>query len=162
MMFKAFREEAVQKIQKTYRKDADPIFQEIARQAGMAAVRFGSNWSFGAGITLMCPTDHPRGYFALLQWMAKNPDVTQTQIAQHFNNCMCAQLNRLIDGNLIFSSWKPRTGTKGPKKVRHFFISDFGKAYLVGASKNLKSRKVLKSSTSSIAYMFYAQTYENV
>ena len=162
MMFKSFREEAARKIQKTYRKDADPIFQEIARHAGMTAVRFGSNWSFGAGITLMCPTDHPRGYFALLQWISKNPGVTAKQIVQHFNNCMQAQLNRLIDGNLVFSNWQPRTGTKGPKKVRHFFISDFGKAYLAGAVKNLKARKVMKSSTSSIAYMFYAQTYEMV
>ena len=124
-------EEVMAHVRGAVRPDADPIFNEIAHQAAINGINHG--YVGREGVCFLQPTDHPRGYFSLLKFIAANPYCIRKDIMRVWNANPSMTLDRLIYGKLIAVGETTNPNTK--RKCQCFVLSQLGKAYLASAKK---------------------------
>lgn len=114
-----------------YRDDADPAFIEVVRMIVSRVKqcrRFGLN-DMSNHINFLYPTDHPRGYFAILKLIYENDGITRRQMFDKLNAKINMQLLRLESANMIAN-------------VNHkFHVTNIGEVYCLGA-ENVKLKHV--------------------
>lgn len=131
------REEIQAHVCRTYRCDADPIFNELAHIAAMNGINH--NYTGQQGVSFTQPTKNPTGYFSVLRFIIKNPKCTKREIDEFFGATIITTVDRLAAGRLIQSELLRSKKTN--RIVSHFSATDLGKAYFDAASRYLVERK---------------------
>lgn len=122
-------------IQNPYRENANPVFLELAKTAARNSAGF--RWGGKQGLNFVKPTSHPLGYFAVLGFIARNPNLNRAQIYKHFNAKIVTTLERLTAGGLVEVIHN--------SKPMRWAITDLGEAYLkAGAEYQVKRAQPIR------------------
>lgn len=124
----SYQERARQHIARAVRDDADPLFNDVAKQACLNGLY--ENYTGASGINFMHPTSHIRSYYNVLKLIADAPKgLTRRAIYTHYRTRNSGTIRRLEDGKLI-------------ENQNHVFVvTQLGRAYLKLAAKYVKPRK---------------------
>ena len=119
------------------RPDADPIFNTIAHEAAMNGLNHC--YTGAQGVCFMQPTNHPRGYWSMLTYIANSPRAWRQDIIKAWKTTPNTTIARLCVAELIYSitAKHPKTG----HRCTYYVLSDLGKAYLNSAKKWVISRR---------------------
>lgn len=86
------------------RKDVDPIWHGLAKQAALNGCRkttcYGGNYCGAECVNFLYPTTCERGYFNVLKWIAANDNARFSTIKAKFGMYPQITLQRLLDGGL--------------------------------------------------------------
>lgn len=123
-----YQKRARRHMARAVRVDADPIFNDVAKQACQNGLY--ENYTGAAGVNFMHPTSHIRGYYNVLKFIADAPKgLTRHAIYTHYHTRNSSTIRRLEDGKLI----------ENQNSV--FVVTQLGRAYLKLAAKYVRPRK---------------------
>ena len=130
--FSSYQERARQHMARAVREDADPLFNDVAKQACRNGL-YG-NYTGASGVNFMHPTLHIRGYYNLLKLIADAPKgLTRRAIYTHYRTRNYVTIQRLEDGKLI-------------ENQNHVFVATpLGRMYLMLAKNYLQHHKEVKT-----------------
>ena len=130
--FSSYQERARQHMARAVRDDADPLFNDVAKQACRNGL-YG-NYTGANGVNFMHPTLHVRGYYNLLKLIADAPKgLTRRAIYTYYRTRNSVTIQRLEDGKLI-------------ENQNHVFVATpLGLMYLMLAKNYLQHRKEVKT-----------------
>ena len=130
--FSSYQERARQHMARAVRDDADPLFNDVAKQACRNGL-YGNYTGYNS-VNFMHPTLHVRGYYNVLKLISDAPKgLTRRAIYTHYRTRNSVTIQRLEDGKLI-------------ENQNHVFVATpLGRMYLVLAKNYLQQRKEVKT-----------------
>ena len=130
--FSSCQEHASKHMARAVRDDADPLFNDVAKQACRNGLY--RNYTGANGVNFMHPTLHVRGYYSVLKLIADAPKgLTRRAIYTHYRTRNSVTIQRLEDGKLI-------------ENQNHVFVATpLGRMYLMLAKNYLQHRKEVKT-----------------